>query len=92
MVAAESTRGASIRVQNPGEGIAAADLGKVFDRFYRGDEARSNSGTSNGLGLAIVKTIVEIHGGTALARSETGTTSFELHFPAFRDGTAAGSI
>jgi len=39
-----------------------------------------------------VKTIVEIHGGTALARSETGTTSFELHFPAFRDGTAAGSI
>jgi two-component system, OmpR family, heavy metal sensor histidine kinase CusS len=92
MVAAESARGASIRVQNPGDGIATADLGKVFDRFYRGDEARSNSGTSNGLGLAIVKTIVEIHGGTALARSEAGTTAFELHFPAFRDGTAAGSI
>jgi two-component system heavy metal sensor histidine kinase CusS len=50
-------------VQNPGEGIAPSELANVFDRFYRGDKARSNAGTSTGLGLAIVKTIVEIHGG-----------------------------
>jgi two-component system heavy metal sensor histidine kinase CusS len=83
MTAARTDQGVSIMVQNPGEGIAPSDLAKVFDRFYRGDKARSNSGTSTGLGLAIVKTIVEIHGGAALARSEVGgVTTFELQFPA----------
>ena len=83
MTAARTDRGVSILVQNPGEGIAPPDLPNVFDRFYRGDKARGNSGTSSGLGLAIVKTIVEIHGGAALARSEAGgVTIFELQFPA----------
>jgi two-component system heavy metal sensor histidine kinase CusS len=83
MTAAESDdHGVSISVANPGEGIAPQDLAKVFDRFYRGDKARGNSGGSTGLGLAIVKTIVEIHGGTALASSEPGgVTKFELRFP-----------
>ncbi|HEV7611593.1 MAG TPA: heavy metal sensor histidine kinase [Steroidobacteraceae bacterium] len=82
LTAAQTDQGVSIQVRNPGEGIAPPDLAKVFDRFYRGDKARSNSGTSTGLGLAIVKTIVEIHGGTALARSEVGgVTTFELLFP-----------
>jgi two-component system heavy metal sensor histidine kinase CusS len=81
--AAQTEQGVSVLVQNPGEGIAQSDLSKVFDRFYRGDKARSNSGTSTGLGLAIVKTIVEIHGGAAFARSELGgITTFELQFPA----------
>jgi two-component system, OmpR family, heavy metal sensor histidine kinase CusS len=85
MTAAESDQGVSIRVENPGEGIAPQDLAKVFDRFYRGDKARSNSGGSTGLGLAIVKTIVEIHGGTARASSEAGgITIFELRFPPCR--------
>jgi two-component system heavy metal sensor histidine kinase CusS len=83
MIAAQTHQGVSIIVQNPGEAIEPPDLAKVFDRFYRGDKARSNSGTSTGLGLAIVKTIVEIHGGAALARSEAGgVTTFELRFPA----------
>jgi two-component system heavy metal sensor histidine kinase CusS len=83
MTAAAAGPGVLIAVQNPGEGIPAAELPKVFDRFYRGDQARSNSGTSTGLGLAIVKTIVEIHGGSTLVRSEPkGITSFELQFPA----------
>jgi two-component system, OmpR family, heavy metal sensor histidine kinase CusS len=83
MRAEQSGPGVSITVQNPGEGIPSAELAKVFDRFYRGDKARSNSGTSTGLGLAIVKTIVEIHGGNAYVRSEAGgITSFELQFPA----------
>lgn len=85
MTAAESDQGVSIRVENPGEGIAPQDLARVFDRFYRGDKARSNSAGSTGLGLAIVKTIVEIHGGTVRASSEAGgITIFELRFPAFR--------
>jgi two-component system heavy metal sensor histidine kinase CusS len=83
MTASQTDQGVSITVQNPGEGIAFADLSHVFDRFYRGDKARSNSGSSTGLGLAIVKTIVEIHGGAVQARSEVGgVTTFELQFPA----------
>jgi two-component system heavy metal sensor histidine kinase CusS len=82
MSAVQTDQGVSILVKNPGEGISPSDLAKVFDRFYRGDKARSNSGTSTGLGLAIVKTIVEIHGGVAHARSELGgITIFELQFP-----------
>jgi two-component system heavy metal sensor histidine kinase CusS len=87
MTAEEFNQGVLIRVANPGVGIAPQDLEKVFDRFYRGDKARSNSGGSTGLGLAIVKTIVEIHGGTALASSEPGgVTKFELRFPPRRAG------
>jgi two-component system heavy metal sensor histidine kinase CusS len=83
MAAAQSDPCVAITVQNPGESIPSHELTKLFDRFYRGDKARSNSGASTGLGLAIVKTIVEIHGGTVQARSDTGgLTSFELQFPA----------
>ncbi|HEY3852708.1 MAG TPA: heavy metal sensor histidine kinase [Steroidobacteraceae bacterium] len=83
MAAAQSDSGVAITVQNPGECIPPGELEKLFDRFYRGDKARSNSGTSAGLGLAIVKTIVEIHGGNAHARSDAqGVTTFELQFPA----------
>ena len=82
MSAAQTDQGVSILIENPGEGIAPSDLANVFNRFYRGDKARSNSGTSTGLGLAIVKTIIEIHGGVAHARSEVGgITTFELQFP-----------
>jgi two-component system heavy metal sensor histidine kinase CusS len=85
ITASPTDQGVTIVVQNPGPGIAFSDLAHVFDRFYRGDKARSNSGDSTGLGLAIVKTILEIHGGTAHARSEVGgVTTFELQFPAMR--------
>ena len=82
LVAAASQEGSSISVQNPGIGIAPADVGKVFERFYRADESRSNSEAATGLGLAIVKTIMDLHGGRASVRSEVGgLTTFELYFP-----------
>jgi two-component system heavy metal sensor histidine kinase CusS len=82
LAATDSPEGTSVTVQNPGVGIAPADIGRVFERFYRADASRSNSGTSTGLGLAIVKTIMELHGGHASVRSEVaGLTTFELHFP-----------
>lgn len=52
---------AALRVADSGPGIPARDLNRVFDRFYRADEAREGEGT--GLGLAIARWIVEAHGG-----------------------------
>ncbi len=59
-----------IRVQDDGEGIAAAHLPHVFDRFYRTDKARSRDKGGAGLGLAIVRAIAEAHHGRALAHSD----------------------
>ncbi|MGH8787812.1 MAG: heavy metal sensor histidine kinase [Cupriavidus necator] len=73
---------AQIEVSNPGPGIAAEHLPKLFDRFFRADPARANSGESSGIGLAIVKTIMDLHHGTAQAESAPGqVTCFRLIFP-----------
>jgi two-component system heavy metal sensor histidine kinase CusS len=78
-----ASAGTSVAVQNAGTGIAPADVGKVFERFYRADTSRTDSGMASGLGLAIVKTIMDLHGGRASVRSEVGgLTTFELYFPA----------
>ncbi len=66
-------------------GIPKSDLLKIFDRFYRVDNASRNSKVGGtGLGLSIVHDIVKIHGGTIFASSEgegKGTTfSFTLPY------------
>jgi signal transduction histidine kinase len=74
--------GAAITVTDTGEGIAPDVLPRVFDRFYRADKARSQSGDESGLGLSIVKSIVTSHGGTIDATSELGKGStFTVHLP-----------
>ena len=62
---------AVLKVHNTGEGISAADLPHVFDRFHRGDKSRTSTGHS-GLGLAIVQAIVRAHGGSIEVESEAG--------------------
>lgn len=52
---------ASLEVVDSGPGIPGSDLNRIFDRFYRVDQARTGGGT--GLGLAIARWIVEAHGG-----------------------------
>ena len=58
-------------VADTGEGIPASDLPRIFDRFWRGDPARTReTGAGSGLGLAIAKSLVEAHGGRIWAESQ----------------------
>lgn len=71
-----------LSVTDTGIGIAPQDLPFVFDRFFRTDPARANTGGS-GLGLSIVQSIAEAHGGTVTAESEGGVGStFIVTLPA----------
>lgn len=71
-----------VQVSNVGQPIPEKDVPHIFERFYRADRARSHSYRSTGLGLAIVRSIMELHGGTATARTLAGrVTQFELRFP-----------
>jgi two-component system heavy metal sensor histidine kinase CusS len=78
---ARATGGTVVSVTNPGPGIPPDQLDKVFERFYRGDESRTNSADSTGLGLAIVQSIMYLHQGKAMAESSEGRTRFSLLFP-----------
>jgi two-component system heavy metal sensor histidine kinase CusS len=75
----ESTR---VEVHDTGAGIESRHLGRLFDRFYRVDEARSSYPDGTGLGLSIVRSIMTLHGGTVSVASEPGRGSiFTLIFP-----------
>ena len=71
--------GVRIAVEDNGAGIAEADLPRVFERFYRADQARNLSAGESGLGLAITRSIVEAHGGEISVESKLGQgTRFEI--------------
>ncbi len=72
----------ALAVADTGAGIASDVLPHVFDRFYRGDPARSQQEDESGLGLAIAKSIVEAHGGRIEVQSELGQgTTFTVLMP-----------
>lgn len=74
-----------IAVTDRGIGIALEDQERVFERFFRGDKARSRATGGSGLGLAIVKHVAANHNGTIGVWSKPGTGStFTLSIPAAR--------
>lgn len=74
--------GATLEVVNQGEPIAPEHLPRLFDRFYRVDDARARDLGGTGLGLAIVQAIIRMHSGRVeVASSVKGETRFLLSFP-----------
>ena len=75
--------GAQLTVQDHGIGISAEDLPRIFDRFFRADEARHPETGGHGLGLSIAAIIVKAHGGRIHVRSKLGEgTCFTVFIPA----------
>jgi two-component system OmpR family sensor kinase/two-component system sensor histidine kinase BaeS len=76
--------GVRIAVSDTGEGIPAEDLPYIFDRFWRGNRARTRgSGAGSGLGLAIARQLVRAHGGRIEVESAVGEgTTFTIELPA----------
>jgi two-component system, OmpR family, sensor kinase len=70
-----------VSVTDSGPGIPAELQPALFERFVRGDSARSNAGTSTGLGLAIVQAVTTAHGGSVSVASRPGHTSFVIALP-----------
>jgi signal transduction histidine kinase len=85
--------GVRITVTDTGEGIGAAQLPHVFERFYRADTARDRGHGGSGIGLAIVRAIVTAHGGQVSAASEgTGAgATFAVTLPPTPPASEVGS-
>ncbi|MGW2636543.1 ATP-binding protein [Streptomyces sp. NPDC001348] len=71
-----------VDVEDNGQGIPPDLLPHVFERFARGDSARSRATGSTGLGLAIVEAVATAHGGAVTVDSVPGRTVFTMHLPA----------
>lgn len=67
--AVRSVGGVEVTVEDRGPGFAEEDLPRVFEKFYRGEQARSRATGGSGLGLAIAAAIVEAHNGQIWARN-----------------------
>lgn len=77
---------AVIEVRDEGPGVSPADRERVFDRFYRGDQARTSAGT--GLGLSIVAALVAAHGGSVAVAGARFTVRLPLANPQGQEPTS----
>lgn len=73
---------AEIEVADRGPGIPAAELDRLFERYYRTQQGRDSGTVGSGLGLYIVRQIAELHGGEATVASSPGQgATFRLRLP-----------
>jgi signal transduction histidine kinase len=93
-VSTEAIEGAArMEIEDTGEGIDAADLPFVFNRFYRGDRSRARTTGGTGLGLAICKAIVDAYAGKIEIRSEARRgTRVVVTLPAAKGATFLQTI
>ena len=72
---------AVLRVSNAAPALTAEETAHLFDRFYRTDKARTETGAHYGLGLSIAKAVAEAHGGTIRAAHRDGKAIFTVMLP-----------
>lgn len=84
----EEPPGTVILFSNQGQTISPEEQQRIFDKFYRRDEARQTNSGGAGLGLAIAKELVDLHGGTIRVMSENGRTTFKVCLPRRKMPTA----
>jgi len=78
----EDTPAVVLDVEDDGPGMPADQAQRVFERFYRADQARNRASGGTGLGLAIVAGLVEAHGGTVVVRTAPGAgADFQVKLP-----------
>ncbi len=72
----------TVLIRDTGIGIAEENIDRIFNRFYREDDSRTQAAEGTGLGLSIVKQVVELHSGTITVASEKGKgTAFTITLP-----------
>ena len=78
----QTIEGVRVTIQDTGIGIAPENISKIFDRFWRVDQARNAASGGSGLGLSIAQAIIRSHNGTITVRSQPGEgSSFTVHLP-----------
>ncbi|MBO0601626.1 HAMP domain-containing histidine kinase [Sporosarcina sp. E16_3] len=82
VVLTEQSDQVKVLIKDNGIGIDEEVLGRIFDRFYRADDSRTQETGGTGLGLSIVQQVVKLHGGTIEVASHKGQgTTFTVVFP-----------
>jgi signal transduction histidine kinase len=90
VIVAQDGDSPTISVADSGPGIPLEHLERIFDRFYRADEARSHDGGGTGLGLSVAQAIAKAHGGRMTAENAAaGGAVFTLHLPGAKQGGTA---
>ena len=72
---------AVLSAENEADEMSREQIGRLFERFYRADEARNGDGRHYGLGLSIAKAVAEAHGGKISAEYKNGRAAFTVRLP-----------